>query len=156
MPNYGVTYSDHGYYHRDPWSEDNPFPSWEESCNVTIQGLSEKGSDLSVNFEVKPGVPYYLVYVEYSTGDSFGHSRGNPHFVELYEEMSQAEEAAKAIREDYDNDKDSYEFKPVTIPFKHSDGTVGTREESTYRWKGYFESLESIQVVPVMLGAKRF
>lgn len=57
---------------------------------------------LTVPYEPEFGREYYLLYVEYSTGDSFGRDDGRLEFIGLYDDVEIAKENARRIRESAD------------------------------------------------------
>lgn len=87
---------------------------------------------------------YYLVYVNYDTGDSFGHYAGRAYFVDLFESKELAFVLAEAIEE---NAKDYEGKSDWTLMYKVDDGTE--RECYTSPWLGYFESLNQVYVKSV-------
>lgn len=87
---------------------------------------------------------YYLVYVRYSTGDSFNRRDGELCMVEFLDEYEDAIALRNAIQKDYDKydrhgyNPSAYSFK-MTLPKSGRELTV-----STGTWKGYFEVMESV------------
>ena len=62
-----------------------------------------------------------LVIVRYSTGNTFGQSCGEWEVIGTYQDLDKADEVVKSIKDD-------------------------TYDEKYPCWKGYFESLESVDV----------
>lgn len=87
----------------------------------------------------------YLVYSLYSTGDSFHHEENVICLVGLYEDESDAIAVMNALELDDKENGDSFEPVKVKLPKKGVEETIAT---ST--WKGYFESLTSVNVEPVL------
>lgn len=130
-----------GYDPEYRWSRDSTH------TENTVTGISiprkSYDKDLCVDFEVKEGVTYYLLWADYETGDSFGRDSGQTEWVALYESKDIAEKAANILRDNYDNKRNQYE---VTIPLTEN------KEMSFYiPWKGYFEHLNYLEVTPVEL-----
>lgn len=78
--NFVLNYSDHGHSHRDPGTGEWDH-SWEESHDYHYHSaeIASGYSDVSLfpgDAEVELGDEIYVVYVTYSTGDSFGHADG--------------------------------------------------------------------------------
>jgi hypothetical protein len=137
--------------HRDPndeWDAD------DISIDNNITGIEivtdEKYyGDLDVPFEVKPNQTYYLLYAIYGTGDSFCHSDGNIDYIELYEDINLANSSAQMIADDYksyEKDHNSYSCEIL-----NSQGNIF---KMSCPWKGYFESLEDVDVIPVNVKKK--
>ncbi len=112
---------------------------YENSLQSVVRAKSKDYPDLVSDFEFKNEEPAYLVWYEYSTGDSFGHShRGGKCAMGLFKTKDIAEELAKAIRNWDTDSKDAYSFKHTT-----SDGQSFSDSAS---WVGYFEYLEEVHV----------
>lgn len=86
------------------------------------------------------GNPLYVVWLVYSTGDSFGHDEGNyAEGIGIFNNKEDADEAKRLIEEDnrkgfeYGNNKNH-----VVLPNGH--------RIYTGSWKGYFESLDYCNV----------
>lgn len=125
----------------------------------SISQVDEKGyHDLSVDFELHPLEEYYLVYVLYSTGDSFGHDGGRIEFVGLFKNEKVAIENVRRIQE-HDriyNESNRY-HSPKKLPkgFKEFTVTLVTEKGKKFDvhvpWHGYFEELEDIRCEAVMV-----
>lgn len=111
------TYSIGGYDPEDSWSRD----STEGSCYVTGATIVEKdGYDtLGVEEDISSGDTIYLVWAEYTTGDSFGRDAGN---YELLEVFTDAQAACDRVAY-WENISD------YSVP-----------------WIGHFESLDGVHV----------
>lgn len=93
--------------------------------------------DLIVGYDVKPEVAYYLVYVLYSTGDSFSHHTGRITFIDMYQTIEEAEKAVKVIEKGV-NDDDKYSINYID--------NSGNDAKMYCPWIGYFESLEDVNI----------
>ena len=81
---------------RDEWDRDDTASTW----SVGGLRLTEDYPDVSACFPIKAGDIVYLLYVVYSTGDSFGHSEdGSISFVDVFKTHAKAVTAANTIRE---------------------------------------------------------
>lgn len=117
--------------------EDSSWPSYEpREIDVSVLGiyagdevsLTNYQVDVSFDPEEYIGKPVYLVFVRYTTGDTFGCSIGNPHFAGCYIDEEKAIDIEKQINNNtYGGDKP---------------------------WNGYFESLDSVEVVTEILRKK--
>ncbi len=129
------------------WDGDDT--DWEHD----IHGFSVSGEKDYWDFVMKndpKGKTLYLVYALYSTGDSFHHEENVICLVGLYEDESDAIAVVDAIELDYKKNEDSFEPVKVKLPKKGVEETIAT---ST--WKGYFESLSSINIEPVTESSNR-
>jgi len=134
----------------DDWDRDNTMTT---HYIRGIQIVEEKGyKDLEVPFEVVRDKDYYLLYVLYGTGDSFGHDDGNIELIGLYQTHEAAEKNAKAIRAHYEAQRNNYSSSGLLYLTTES----GNKFELWPPWIGYFESLEDIVVKSVRLGDSRY
>lgn len=128
----------------DSYQSDEPYGEWRQHDQVSVgdtftftptTNSNGKSYDILVPFEPQPDRPYYLIYGIYSSGDSFGSSSGNLHFVGLFEHQEDAVAIAKLLEG---------ASKDFSIKYK----------EQTYYipWNGYFESLERLEMCPIRLG----
>lgn len=108
---------------------------------------SKKYFDLTTSFKTKYNTKYYLLYVLYRTGDSFGYSTGNIEFIGLYEKLDLAKRNEKLILEHYKRVKDDY-----NAPNRYSIELFSSEKKKfaiSCAWVGYFEFLESIEIVEI-------
>jgi len=156
-------------YPDDEWDRGNTSSSW------TVDGIRLYESDhrrygwmemdLDVPFEVTSGTKYYLMYVVYSTGDSFGHDEDSCiEFCGLYADKRIAEENENRIRSHYNwANYSSWRIgekpkRPKFVPKKDGAFNVFLRTddgkgeyEFSVPWAGYFESLSYIEIKEVQL-----
>ena len=137
----------------------DPDDRWDRDSTASdhhIRGIEVTDGyfDLTVPFEVKEGHQYYLVYVIYDTGDSFGRDDGQITFLDLFESREKAEALADAVSADYRGQSSFFGKggKNVShqVKYVREDGTECTCYTGT--WKGYFEnycgvSVEQVSVV---------
>lgn len=144
-----------GYDPDDSWSRDSTSTSWTAPNVCRI--LNDEKPRGYIGYEidevpdtVKRGDTIYMVWVQWSSGDSFGHDDGAHHeVIGFYQTAELAEQARKAIDDD---SQTGYSFEDggnrVRVPlFDGSD----TREQYTGSWKGYFESLDHVDVQPMIV-----
>lgn len=87
--------------------------------------------------DIEPGTPVFVVYVVWSSGDSFGSdTRGSYEFMSVTTDMSRAIRNMDALRK---------EGKAV---IENDNGT--TMEVSWKPWDGYFESLDELSIATVL------
>jgi len=137
---YVVDIVDNGYTevtrHADP---DERWDGDDLSTDHSIEGFNlrkESYGDLEVGFEPDFDKTYFLLYGIYSTGDSFHHEEGRIEFVDLYED-------GEVAWENYRRLEASNEY---TVTLKHETG----KEYGFYvPWRGYFESLTSLDVLGI-------
>lgn len=111
-----------------------------DHCINNFQVVKEnEHSHLVVNLDPKPGVPYYLLYAVYSTGDSFGWDAGKCiEFIELYQSFEKAEENMDKLNCDQSSE--------VKI-----ESETGEVYNFFIPWNGYFESLDHVGVEKVYM-----
>lgn len=123
--------------------EDREYGSWEETWTNSLEGVHIEDNVLCekvpVDFEVVKGDIVYVVWCEYSSGDSFGSgTRNRTEVIHIFKDKDLAWDAYRILEgpdgEGYDN---------WTVKFKSDSG----KEMSYHRpWLGYFDSLDSIYV----------
>jgi len=134
-----VEYFRHEYYVSEP----DPESSWDNGSTAADWGIlgikfADRYSEITVDFEVLKGKTYYLVVVDYNSGDSFGSYDNCLEFVDLFETLEAAENAAEEVRT-----PEGYSY--------HYTRNNGRRISVSCPWVGYFESLNDITVHPVKL-----
>jgi len=150
----------------DRWSGEDTTSSW------TVNGLvkTDDYPDLVPCFAVETGDAVYLVYLVYSTGDSFSHSEnGCINFVDVFKTREKAEHVAQCIREHNSWYKGMHEnWKPMTaeqrktlgkkynseytIELVREDGSINSESAG---WNGYFDHLSYIEVTEFVVDANK-
>lgn len=134
---------------------DEQYGEWHESYSNSLESVSIGGEypDVVSTHKLEPGEIGCLVWVEYSTGNSFGHSeRGSTEAVGLFKDPKVAQELVDALH-DFSSKKpnknwdDRYKFH-----FETSDGQVFSY--GFVPWSGYFETLEDVHLTPVIIKRK--
>lgn len=116
----------------DEWNRDDTSTTYSIG-NVRVVPERE-WFDFPVGFTPERGESYWLVYVVYSTGDSFGYDEnGGIEFIDLYRTLEEAQAVVDAIEE---NDRGANEY---SIPIRNSVGDEYNLSCSA--WTGYFENL---------------
>lgn len=116
---------------------------WSESFDNFFKKITKtkKYPDIVSDVDFNIGHPVYLVWIEYSTGDSFGYSsRGRTESIGIFTDKQTANELIKAL-EDFNKKIENYDDK-YKFYCKTSDG-----QEFLYQhapWAGYFEYLDEI------------
>jgi hypothetical protein len=123
-----------------------------ESDYIFLEKLQTEGSyfDLVVPFEVEPEKTYYLVYAEYTTGDSFGSTSGHICWIDLFATELKANDAMDAALAD-PPDGATWESR---YSFKYTD-EAGNESTGSRPWVGYFEHLDKMEVLAVRLSNSR-
>lgn len=132
------------------YREDREWGSWEESYRNSLEGVSlDKdhyywANSCPVDFEVKKGDVVYVIWAEYSSGDSFGRGeRNSTDVVHVFMNKDLAREAYQSLLNTpvKEHDKDWYDS--WNAKFMSDSG-----EEIIYHrpWLGYFDSLDEIHV----------
>lgn len=114
-----------GFDPDDSWSRDST------DGTVTVHGARRVDKDrygtLSVAGDIAAGTPVFLVWAQYSTGDSFGSDGGQYELLEVLTDKTAAEARAAFYRSVTD----------YSVP-----------------WNGYFENLDFVRVDDFILGAE--
>jgi hypothetical protein len=119
------------------------FGDWYESYSNRLDSVELVGSSIDAisNVIVDPGETVIAVWLEYSTGDSFGH--GDKNSVQLcgvFKEHKSAEELAAFLSS-----------TTGSGTCHTSDGQIF--EYKYFPWQGYFETLEEVHVETVLVTA---
>jgi hypothetical protein len=119
------TWSTGGYDPEDSWSRDSTDGTVDIVGAVKVEG---DGYDiLGIDKELTVGDVIYLVWAQYTTGDSFGRDGAQYELLEVFTNRVEAEKRRKY----YEEAKD--------------DGSYG--EKGPYlSWFGYFENLDGVYV----------
>jgi hypothetical protein len=120
--------------------EEAEYGSWCSEWSNEFQYIKRYGENeikhqvFHSDLKLKPGAEVFLVWAEYSTGDSFGNaSRGS---VEIIEIFSSKEEAKDIVDRLYRHTEYSFTGE-----------TLSGRPVSLYcPWHGYFEHLDDIHI----------
>lgn len=141
------------YYDEEHGGED----TYETHDIMGFEVAGEKSYfDLTIGFEPEKGMTYYLLYTLRTGDDSFNHRSGIITFVDLFQDQDIAVENERRIEEhnqliaDLDSGKIKHSKKIDTTLYLilEKDGTDYKYSPS---WCGYFERLEGIVVMPVLL-----
>ena len=119
---------------------------WKKFQENNITGIEivpeEEYYDLAIDFEVKPNDIVYLVTVQYSSGDSFGNSRGNISYIGVWLTKEKAELAKTTILSHYEAYKDDRKQPELTLISE----TGIEWKDGFPSWLGYFEHIEQVEV----------
>ena len=125
------------------------YARWGRDTYHSIQGIKKASnkeySDFESSFEPEPDITYFLLYVLYTDGNSFGKSTGNIEFVDLYRDRDVAKKAAEAIK-DHAEANENKRDRNLTIPLD-----CGEDHAIYPPWIGYFNEIEDIIIAPVSL-----
>lgn len=134
--------------HSDPdeqWDADDTATTWTAPDSIYLRSPRDYSDTDDLPWEVSPGDVVFMVWVQYSTGNSFGHDDGA--YSEVIGWYQNAEDAYKC-RDIIDADSGTkYEYgmdgNKVEVPMFNGQGT---RPVYTGSWKGYFESLDHVSI----------
>lgn len=138
----------------DHYQSDEDYGDWHSEYSNSFRSIrrttkEDNHPDLTSKLDIQDGSPVFVVWVEYSTGDSFGSStRGSTEAIGVFRDRASAEELAAALRKTADRDTDvdySSSFSVTT-----TDGQTINVEYMP--WLGYFERLENVYVDPAFMG----
>jgi hypothetical protein len=122
---------------------DEQYGSWYESYTNRIGSAVQSQTeypDVTSTYEITPGEDAWVVWVEYSTGDSFGHGDCNgTEVVGIFRKEDY--HAAKSLKEQIHRHA-AADF--ASYRFETSDGQVF--ESGCAPWSGYFERLDEVHI----------
>lgn len=123
-----------------PNYEDTVIDFYLTKCVLDKDKADWSNAPIDVDFPVKRGDTVYVVVVRYGTGDSFSHTTGNHHIWGVFQtgeqaiaaedEINREYKAYKGDKNQYNNEKKDWEYRP---------------------WMGYFEHLEDIEITPMLV-----
>ena len=122
--------------------EGGSYGSWSESYDSTVTsvGVLKDGEDQpydSENFQVADGsTKIYVVYMIYSTGNSFGNADGKISIIHAFSNSAAAHALAKEITEN-----------PGQDTFNYKDD-LGKDQRYWNVGSGYFERISYVEVLP--------
>lgn len=140
-------------YSRDT-SEADPDDSWDRANTSTDHNITgfkaapeseNKYYDVVVPFAPLFDEPYYLLYVVYSTGDSFGHDEGSGiEYIGFYKpsQLGIAQENERKIN-DFTRNRNSGKY---SVKLKSPEGK---EFDQSAPWVGYFESMDDLEIIEV-------
>lgn len=137
------------------YQSDEEYGGWEEYWDNSLSGetlLVKENPDVVANFSAARGELLYVVWAEWSHGNSFGnaHNGGSEVFG-----IFRSKDAARELKEHLEN-LDYEEFisfsynGPWTKDFKTSDDQV-FQIPIMPPWVGYFENLEAVHIDSVVV-----
>lgn len=146
---YSIDVEDDLYGHDT--SEADPNDEWSRASTHTDHNITgfkvhpeTQYGDVMVPYVPERGVDYYLLYVVYSTGDSFGHDSGSSvEYIGLYtaDELHVAKENERRIEAHNSGD---HELKlHLLMPNTSVDFNIYVP------WQGYFECLDYVSIETV-------
>lgn len=125
------------------FESEEEYGEWSESFDNTFVKIypSDKDSwgDIRSPLDIKPGEACHVVWVEYSIGDSFGHSeRGRASGIAVFTDIEDAINLKKYIEakqhDDWENGyNQTWQAKDHEIQFY-------------MEWLGYFEDLNEVHI----------
>jgi hypothetical protein len=136
--------------------EEKEFGSWSEDIDFSIAGVSTRESrqysneQFDVDFDAVPGDTVFVLYMTYSTGDSFGSSSGNGEIIWVFSDRLVAQEALLRWQHacDVHNTDWHSDNKQQFCSFRVDGGRYIKLNNVVF---GYFERLSSLELVPMTL-----
>lgn len=125
------------YATEDEWDADDT----HTDNRIRSFSLTDTYSDLSIGFIPEEDKTYYLLYAIYTTGDSFHTSSGNIEFVDLFEDEELGWENYRILQ----NHKEGNGYSAILK------NQLGLKYSYHIPWIGYFENLESLELMPIEL-----
>lgn len=119
--------------------EDAEWGSWSEEYDFSVRGVSLSSRDrwneekFNLDIEVNAGEPVFVLYMTYSTGDTFGRASGKGEVLWVFKDADTAKAALDLWKEE--NDKRDPEY---SVKFEDDTGRVIQLSNPA---SGYFENL---------------
>ena len=145
-------------------TKDNRFGVYLEEGRLTVD-TKDAYETVSTTISLEEGREYFLCYVTYTTGNSFGRDECPCYdFVDVYEKREDADTAAQKIREHMEETRGYGSYKSgLTHDDKHRVSLQmanGSKVEYWCPWQDYFAADQIIYTMPVRLnssgGKKKF
>jgi len=134
--------------------EYDDYNSWTDNniCGLKIVNKTGYGN-ITADFAVVPGDTLHLLYAEYGTGDSFGHSDGHISYIGIYKTYDKAVEAETLLRNLYEKQISPYRpeknglFGPqLYVYIKSETGKKEKYYQYGAAWTGHFETLDGFRI----------
>lgn len=133
----------------DEWDRDNTSSSHRVIGGSLVSDASY--SDVVVSEDYQAGTVVFVVHAQWSTGDSFGHDAGGAHeVIDVFTDIALAQACADSLENTPVLETGDWSkcHKSWTAGYVRQDGTPTGYHRP---WIGYFESLDWIQITPVIL-----
>jgi len=134
---------------RTEWDADD-ITEYHRIEGIKVVDKGEYG-DISVPFIPEHGKNYFLVCVEYDTGDSFHRERGKMCFVDLYEKYEDARATCDKIYRDMKKYNEKHGLKGADDFSVKIENSSGSKYQFSCPWKGFFESFGGTKIENVNL-----
>ena len=129
----------------DSYRSPEQYGEWRESWDNHLKGIARAGvehPDVVSIHDIARGEDAWVVWVEYSSGDSFGCAdRGYTDVIGIFRkaDYAAAEELQRGLEVTSKYDYNRHDYKIET-----SDGQVF--ESGFASWTGYFDSLDTVHI----------
>ena len=140
-------------YCNESYHSGKQFGEWRESYTNHLKSIAardDKYPDVNSIHKIEPGQGALVVWIEWSTGDSFGHGdRTCTEIMGLFKDMESALSLKTQIESWIPNKKAKKWEDTHSYHFKTPDGQEFSSGFAP--WSGYFESLDSVNVDAVII-----
>ena len=131
---------------------DEQFGPWSESYTNHLESIAAHDSkypDVNSIHNIEPGQGALVVWIEYSSGDSFGHAdRKYTEIMGLFKDMESALSLKNQIESWNPRENKKWE-EAHSYHFKTPDGQEF--QSGFAPWSGYFDSLDAVNVDAVSI-----
>lgn len=143
-----VEYAD--YDHSNEWDRPNTYTS--RTINHGILKGDEDYGDIIAPFDIKIGDKVFLLYVEWSTGNSFGNDENyGISYIGVFTDLELAEKNLEVIRNANRRSEDSWELLEEKFVIEHQDGSEEQYIDYSVPWYGYFKSMYSSGIKEILV-----
>ena len=134
-------------YCNESYHSGKQFGEWRESYSNHLKSIAsrdDKYPDVNSIHKIEPGQGALVVWIEYSSGDSFGHAdRKYTEIMGLFKDMESALSLKTQIESWNPRENKKWE-EAHSYHFKTPDGQEF--KSGFAPWSGHFESLDSVNV----------
>jgi len=127
--------------------EEAEWGSWSSDNSWDFRGVSKGGEypDIASSLDIPAGEDCFVVWVQWSSGDSFGHSSGayaEP--IGIFKSIAAAHELADAVENLHNFECGKMQKNGDGYIIDTSDGQHF--EDNFCSWRGYFESVDCVAI----------
>lgn len=146
MPAYKVELEEHTNSYesaQELYGEWSSSSGWYFRKITKVKDIEKSYADITSELDIDPGEIVNVVWLEYSTGDSFGHAyKGKACAVAIFKADSYeaTEDFVKHINKQQYNSDSEYMYQNVY------EALDGQKIHFYSEWSGYFETLEEVHI----------
>jgi len=131
------------------------FGSWHENNDTEVSGVyladecDAYGDNIVVPCDVQNGDTVYVLFMIYSSGDSFGNSSGNGEVMWVFKDLTLAKQALEQVKKANEFDYSVRSTPPDNLDFKLEDGSTVTVGNPPH---DYFQNMTDVYLKSMSVG----